>query len=495
MADPYVPAKPNDIITSDKWNQIQILGREELHKHNHTGDANGPKITGAGIDPATSVAVAALKVGGKDFAAELARIDARIDAIGKTLTTGSLVVTGTLQIGGYPGANAAVNAYKMEIGGPDPTLNNGQATLLLHHHNRIAHQLRYRDGTLSLEAAGNGYGTSNTPGMTIGGRLDAGGAFSGNNPRTLNAPNEHKSWGTGAGFRMEDRTGTTDTTREWVIYASDNLLRLWNNTDRVVIGRDGQLGLASAPDHFLTVVNNTALPTARFLKASAGPNHSHIQYGAKGDWYIRSSANDGTVYIQDQGGDWVCNGFHAGVLKVRGPDILLDHPDRRAGHAGGVRRALVHGPSDNLMLNYANDYTGGVDVQGTFRVNGASKLFRIDHPLDPDRSYLQHACIEGPEVAVYYRGEGRLRDGVATIELPHYFEALVNREGRTVQLTPLWEPGAACSQLAASEVKDGRFVVRGVDRQNADQRFYWEVKAVRADLPALEVEPRKPEPR
>jgi hypothetical protein len=42
--------------------------------------------------------------------------------------------------------------------------------------------------------------------------------------------------------------------------------------------------------------------------------------------------------------------------------------------------------------------------------------------------------------------------------------------------------------LAASEVKDGRFMVRAMDPKNANQRFYWEVKAVRADIPALEIE-------
>ena len=57
------------------------------------------------------------------------------------------------------------------------------------------------------------------------------------------------------------------------------------------------------------------------------------------------------------------------------------------------------------------------------RVISTSKFFRIDHPLAPERKYLEHCSLEGPEAAVYYRGEARLLDGVATVVLPDYFEA------------------------------------------------------------------------
>ena len=94
------------------------------------------------------------------------------------------------------------------------------------------------------------------------------------------------------------------------------------------------------------------------------------------------------------------------------------------------------------------------------------------------------------ELGVYYRGEARLSDCVATIELPPYFEALTRPEGRTVQLTPIWDgDDAACSLLCATPVREGCFRVRAVDRANVTQRFYWEVKAVRADVAPLEVEP------
>jgi hypothetical protein len=119
-------------------------------------------------------------------------------------------------------------------------------------------------------------------------------------------------------------------------------------------------------------------------------------------------------------------------------------------------------------------------------LTATSKSFNIPYPGDASKR-LVHTCIEGPEIGVYYRGEATLINGSATVELPVYFEALVREEGRTVLLTPLFEGDEAIDLLAASRVVGGKFRVRGVTGVNPSQSFYWEVKAVRADQPLLEV--------
>jgi hypothetical protein len=131
----------------------------------------------------------------------------------------------------------------------------------------------------------------------------------------------------------------------------------------------------------------------------------------------------------------------------------------------------------------------GMDNTGA--VWGRSKHFVIDHPLDPEHRQLLHACIEGPESGVYYRGEGRLVDGKSRVALPDYFEPLARAEGRTVLLTAICEADEPISVLAASTVVDGGFDVCAADDRNPSQRFCWEVKAVRADVAALEVERAK----
>ncbi|MBM2614002.1 hypothetical protein JIG36_00335 [Actinoplanes sp. LDG1-06] len=125
------------------------------------------------------------------------------------------------------------------------------------------------------------------------------------------------------------------------------------------------------------------------------------------------------------------------------------------------------------------------------RISAPRKSFVIDHPLDPENRDLVHGCLEGPELAVYYRGEAQLADGVAHIRLPSYFEALTSGGGRTVQLTAVSELDEPVSMLAATPVCDGGFSVRAADPHNPAQRFCWEVKAVRADVEPLIVEEAK----
>ena len=60
------------------------------------------------------------------------------------------------------------------------------------------------------------------------------------------------------------------------------------------------------------------------------------------------------------------------------------------------------------------------------------KKFDIPHPTKPGYR-LQHTCLEGPEVGVYYRG--KLVDN-NIIELPDYWTGLVDLESITVNLTP-----------------------------------------------------------
>jgi hypothetical protein len=145
--------------------------------------------------------------------------------------------------------------------------------------------------------------------------------------------------------------------------------------------------------------------------------------------------------------------------------------------------------------NGASSSVAHFDTSGNFHANGnitsgGAKSFRIVHPLD-DTKYLTHTAIEGPENGVYYHGEGQTQNGFTTITLPDYFEALTRPEKRTVLLTPLFEDdNESFGMVAAGRVVDGGFRVRS---DNPSQKFYWEVKAVRADIDELEVETTRTE--
>jgi hypothetical protein len=119
-------------------------------------------------------------------------------------------------------------------------------------------------------------------------------------------------------------------------------------------------------------------------------------------------------------------------------------------------------------------------------LNKGYKTFVIQHPVEQDL-YLVHACLEGPEVAVFYRGKSELIDGRREIELPDYFAALADEDSATISITPI-ASDTIFPVLAASEVSNGRFTVFGTTQTG---RFHWEVKATRKDGSGLIVEPKK----
>ena len=115
---------------------------------------------------------------------------------------------------------------------------------------------------------------------------------------------------------------------------------------------------------------------------------------------------------------------------------------------------------------------GNAGPTGPIGPTGA-KPFIIEHPLDSSK-YLVHACLEGPEAGVYYRGIGRIsNNNDVEIELPHYVSALAF--DFTVNLTPVYD--GKHHLLSTSLVENNRFKVYG---DNCD--FFWTVFGKRFDV-------------
>ena len=102
---------------------------------------------------------------------------------------------------------------------------------------------------------------------------------------------------------------------------------------------------------------------------------------------------------------------------------------------------MVTGPGQAVYVKGNMYVSGTVDCLSTGRLesrhktaDGKPKLFDIPHPTKGEGHRLAHACIEGPEVGVYYRG--RLRNK-KVIELPQYWKGLVHTDSISVQLQPI----------------------------------------------------------
>jgi hypothetical protein len=109
-----------------------------------------------------------------------------------------------------------------------------------------------------------------------------------------------------------------------------------------------------------------------------------------------------------------------------------------------------------------------------------SKSFRIPHPTK-NGMMLVYGVLEGPENAVYARG--RLI-GNNTIELPDYWETLVDLTTTTVQLTPI----GSFQKLYVSEINGNIITIasEGADILDIDCNYY--IMAERKDIDKLIVE-------
>jgi Collagen triple helix repeat (20 copies) len=107
------------------------------------------------------------------------------------------------------------------------------------------------------------------------------------------------------------------------------------------------------------------------------------------------------------------------------------------------------------------------------------KTFVIEHPLDSNK-LLVHACLEGPEAGVYYRGKAEIsNDDYVTIKLPEYIDKLAY--DFTINVTPI---GRGQKQiLSVSEVENNEFNVYG-----HNCKFFWIVHGKRLEI---DVEPNK----
>jgi hypothetical protein len=127
---------------------------------------------------------------------------------------------------------------------------------------------------------------------------------------------------------------------------------------------------------------------------------------------------------------------------------------------------------------FSLDYSGNGDFAGNLNVTGTltkgSGSFKIDHPLDPANKYLYHSFVESPDMMNVYNGNITTdRHGLATVNLPDYFEAL-NGDFR-YQVTVI---GQFAQAIVAKKIASNRFVIR-TNKPNVE--VSWQVTGIRHD--------------
>jgi hypothetical protein len=173
------------------------------------------------------------------------------------------------------------------------------------------------------------------------------------------------------------------------------------------------------------------------------------------------------------------NGFRGGVgINAYAGYSTGFNRNAPAGHFWGdvrIHRYDNFNPDGNLFVS-------GAVVAGT-------GMFKIDHPLDPENKYLQHAQVESPDMKTIHDGNVTTdARGEALVQLPDYFEA-ANRDFR-YQLTII---GTFAQAIVASEIKENRFLIK---TSEPNVKVSWQVTGIRQDAFAnahrIEVEAEKP---
>jgi len=125
------------------------------------------------------------------------------------------------------------------------------------------------------------------------------------------------------------------------------------------------------------------------------------------------------------------------------------------------------GQTNKLFVDGDAFFSGAVDCGNKGKLaarfsaaDGKPKPFDIQHPTKGEGHRLRYACIEGPEVGVYFRG--RLKES-NVIELPYYWKDLVHADSITVQLQPI-----GSNQNLVIQEFNNEFIVIAEDTTNTD---------------------------
>lgn len=226
-------------------------------------------------------------------------------------------------------------------------------------------------------------------------------------------------------------------------------------TTYFVVKTDGLIGMGTASPLYPLDIQGTGSYLLRLKNISQYPTTSILLEGNNISGILQVFNNPGGIRMR------------LGTSTNHPVDIITGNSPRMTITSDGKVGINTQTPTDTLTVN------------GSF--SATSKNFIIDHPTKPGKK-LVHACLEGPENAVFYRGEGKLVNGVAEIVLPEYFESLTRKDKRTILLTPIGEEPFL---LSCTRIQNGKFRVYG---SKLDGEFFWEIKAIRADIEELQVE-------
>jgi hypothetical protein len=136
--------------------------------------------------------------------------------------------------------------------------------------------------------------------------------------------------------------------------------------------------------------------------------------------------------------------------------------------------------TDSVMQQFGTTIIVGGSIKAQ------TKSFKISHPLYPEKMYLEHGSLEGPEHGIYQRGRAS-GYGNVVVKLPDYFQALSENE-ITVHITSRVDDSLYVAKSNSSEFKVQR-VRRNLLRKQYIEFDYF-VVGERTDIKLIVEQPK-----
>jgi trimeric autotransporter adhesin len=241
-----------------------------------------------------------------------------------------------------------------------------------------------------------------------------------------------------------------------------------NSTTNFAAGVIGSEGAATGEVFGVTGSTNSTTSGSSGLNGFEGATTGGPVYGVSG--YSTSTGGIGVF-----GSAQATSGFAVGV------EGATNSPGGVGGqfvNVSGSGTVLLGSSGSGYTTVFTVDASGNGFYAGNLNVKGkltkGSGSFKIDHPLDPANKYLSHSFVESPDMMNVYNGNiATDRRGLATVNLPDYFEAL-NGDFR-YQLTVI---GQFAQAIVAKKIAANRFVIQ-TSKPNVE--VSWQVTGIRHD--------------
>jgi hypothetical protein len=265
----------------------------------------------------------------------------------------------------------------------------------------------------------------------------------------------------------------------------------WQTTGTSALALGNQAGLtnqgfgATALGYWAGYSNQAANAVA--LGNQAGVSNQGANAVALG--YVAGSniQGNGAVAIGSYAGNFyqglnaIAIGNNAGVSSQASNSIVLNASGNQLNGANSgfyVKPIRTTSTTTQSGVLFWNASTAEIQSIAT------AKTFVINHPTKPD-NYLVHACLEGPEAGVYYRGESKIENNQSVVvKLPDYVSSFATNF--SINITPIYSDDSDENIVyRTSRIKDNAFTVHGKNGS-----FYWIVYGQRGKV---DVEPKKSE--